>query len=393
MRSALWIVAACMAMAAQGPQAAVKGSGQKSSGAAVKFADADRAIAVWNVKPNARETTAAMKLRVRKDLATLLDTPADKLDYDVSYWKLLAFLRETPWNAMPPRWRQWYLAKMPNPRLTGEQRLAMIDRLKDKPIYRMTPKEVDVFLGDAHEQKSTLRERVMLIARKQLGQPYQMYLLGEFPYEVYDPDPLYTLGKSDCVVFSEHTYAMALGANWKEFFSTLQKLRYRNGEIGMLTRNHWTELDWDKNNSWLLDDATEKLGATTTTKFSETIDKAKFFANFGIGQDAGKQVLNDSYIPAEAVEGVLHGLKDGDFVNVVRGRGAGVWVGHTGLIGHAPDGTVTFIHSTPPKVKEQPLMDYVRENVKKNAQRRKEGKAEFLGFKFLSLREDAKLPQ
>lgn len=393
MRKTVWIMAACASLAAHNPQASVKGSGNQGAGNAAKFADTDRAVAVWKVRPNAKETTEAMRLRVRKDLSRLINTPAEKLDFDVSYWKLLAYLRETPWKAMPARWKQWYLAKMPNPRLTEEQRAAMIHGLKDKKVYEMTPKEVDVFLAHAQEQKPALRERMMLIARRQLGQPYQMYLLGEFPYEVYDSEPLFILGKSDCVVFSEHTYAMALSRDWRQFFATLQKLRYRNGEIGMLTRNHYTELDWDKNNSWLLEDATEKLGATTTTKYTETIDKAKFFANFGIGQDAGTVVLNDSYIPADAVEGVLGGLRDGDFVNVVRGRGAGVWVGHTGLIGHAPDGTVTFIHSTPPRVKEQPIMEYVRENVRKNAQRRKEGKAEFLGFKFLSLREDAKAPQ
>ena len=45
-----------------------------------------------------------------------------------------------------------------------------------------------------------------------------------------------------------------------------------------------------------------------------------------------------------------------------------------------------FIHSTEPKSKEQPIMDYVATNVAKNTKRRREEKAEFLGFKFLRLR-------
>jgi hypothetical protein len=45
-----------------------------------------------------------------------------------------------------------------------------------------------------------------------------------------------------------------------------------------------------------------------------------------------------------------------------------------------------FIHSTPPKVVEQPLMQYVETNVTKNKERAKKGQALFLGFKFLRLK-------
>jgi hypothetical protein len=58
-----------------------------------------------------------------------------------------------------------------------------------------------------------------------------------------------------------------------------------------------------------------------------------------------------------------------------------------GIVGHLPDGTVTFIHSTPPKAKEQPIMDYLRQSLKANPEKAKKGSPQFLGFKFLRLRD------
>src|SRR5690606_23844195 len=121
-------------------------------------------------------------------------------------------------------------------------------------IYHMTPKELDVYLSWVHEQEPDLRKRIVRIARQNLGQPYAIYLLGEFPHELYDPDPMFSLKEGDCVVFSEHTYAMALGNDWKSFYEYLLKLRYKDGIPGMTTRNHFTEADWNINNQWLLED-------------------------------------------------------------------------------------------------------------------------------------------
>jgi len=357
-----------------------------------KLIDARAAAAIWNMKPRKDETTSALEKRVEKQLRELLAKDASKLNYDTDYWRLLAYLREVPWDKMPESRRRWYLEKMPNPRLTDEQREKVVEQLEKKPIYKMKPKEIDVYLGYLYQEEPDLRKRVVRIARQNLGQPYDIYLLGEFPSEVYDPDPMFCLEKGDCVVFSEHVYAMALSRDWKEFYKNLQLLRYKGGEPGMTTRNHFTEADWVKNNAWLLEDITEKVDATTVTQYTEKIDRARFFKNFGIGQDIPVEMLEDSYIPASAVSGVLDKLQEGDFVNVVRGIGNGVWVGHVGLIGKK-DGKTTFIHSTEPKSKEQPIMEYVNDNVEKNVARAKRGSAEFKGFKFLRLRSPEEIQQ
>lgn len=360
----------------------------KSTPAANPMINTSAAMTAWKSRPRANETTSALEKRLRGDISALLAKDPAKLDYDVARWRLLSYLRELPWKNMSSKWKKWYLDNQPNPRLSDEQRTAYLEQLKNKKLFEMSPKEVDVYIAHAQQQFPNLRERVVHLARKNINQPYKIYLLGEFPYEVYDADPLYSLKSSDCVVFSEHTYAMALSRNWNEFFKNLQKLRYKNGEVGMTTRNHFTEADWNKNNSWLIEDVTNDIGATTVTQYTERIDRAAFFKNFGVGQDVPVEVLHDTYIPASAVESVLPKLQDGDFVNVVRGRGKGVWVGHVGMIGHDKNSNVTFIHSTDPKVKEQPIMEYVNTNLKKNIAKRKKGSPEFQGFKFLRLRDE-----
>ncbi|MDI6783924.1 MAG: DUF1460 domain-containing protein, partial [bacterium] len=260
-----------------------------------------------------------------------------------------------------------------------------------------------------------LRNRIIHLGRKNLGQPYKIFLLGEFPFELFDDDPMYCLKQSDCVVFSEHTYAMALAHNWREFFVLLQRIRYKNGEIGMQTRNHYTEADWDINNSWLVEDITEELVGDRAVSFHQDINRANFFKKYNLGQDIPVQSFDTKYIPCALLPEIIGKLQNGDFVNVVRGMDKAGYVGHTGLIAIGPDGTVNFLHSTPPKVKEQPLLEYMNKAVarypeidKHNAyveKMKKKGitsirkgffrkkvelkqQAKLYGFKFLRLREN-----
>ena len=248
-----------------------------------------------------------------------------------------------------------------------------LEELIEKPMYEFTPQEIDEYLKFIHKLEPYLRKRVDHIARKFIGQNYEIYLLGEFPFEIYDPQPLYSIDKSDCVVFSEHVYAMALSDNWKKFFAMLQRIRYKDGVIGLLTRNHYTEADWTVNNSWLIKNITDSLPGVKSKQVTTKIDRAKFFSKWGIGQDIPVQELNWSYIPASEVPKALKYLKTGDFVNVVRGYSPDdVFVGHVGIISVGENNVVYLIHSTEPEVKIEPLLDYMKRSLELNKVRIKE---------------------
>ena len=152
----------------------------------------------------------------------------------------------------------------------------LIAPLVAKPLYEFAEAEVDLYLQYLQALEPDLRRRIVHLARKNLGQPYDLYLLGEMPFEPYDPQPIYCLGKSDCLVFSEHTYAMALGHDWPSFMRLLQRIRYRDGQIGVATRNHYTEADWNPSNRWLVEDITAKVGGEHVVEFRQRIDRSKF---------------------------------------------------------------------------------------------------------------------
>lgn len=291
--------------------------------------------------------------------------------------------------AMRPRWKG---IKLTTYELESAKRAKIgkeeLKKLKAKPLYKFTEQELDKYLGYLQEVEPNLRKRVQHLARKSIGQPYQIYLLGEFPFEIYDSDPLYSLKKSDCLVFCEHIYAMALAHNWPSFFALLQRIRYKNGEISMLTRNHETAPDWNPNNAWLVRDITEELVGEKVERGTMIVDRASFFKQWDIGQDIPVDTLELSYIPYDVLPEIINKLQMGDFVNIIRGDENSKWAGHVGLITMGDDGTVNFLHSVRPQVVEQPIMELYYNAVKNNEKHHEKNKPYFCGFKFLRLRED-----
>ncbi len=264
-----------------------------------------------------------------------------------------------------------------------------LELLKVKPLYKFNEPDIDLYLRFLYALEPDQRNRIVHLARKSIGQKYRIFLLGEFPFELYDSDPLFTLKKSDCLVFSEHMYAMSLSWNWRSFFALLQRIRYKDGEISMVTRNHYTIPDWDRNNSWLLEDLTDKIAGEHAKPMTVKTARVKFFEKYGITWKGDEAIVETSYIPANVVPDVLSHLKDGDFVNVIRGFDEASFCGHTGLITVSKDGTVNFLHSTPPRVTEQPIIEHMEKALAANPEKRKQEKAIFYGFKFFRFREDA----
>lgn len=289
-----------------------------------------------------------------------------------------------------------------------EMKEAYLKELKHKPIYKFSEQDLDVYLGYLQATEPELSERLVHIGRKNIGQEYEMYLLGEFPYEIYDPQPLFELRKSDCVVFSEHSFAMALSHDWQSFFSMLQRIRYKNGEIGVTTRNHYTIPDWDQSNQWLVRDITDELAGDRAVVNYMTVDRSRFFKNrYKLNVDIPVQELVTTYIPADMLPEIAPKLKNGDFFNLIRGYDPEhAWAGHVGLVTVDDDGTVNILHSTPPAVREEPLLEAARRNWEYNEERRihneevekwnaenpdkkpKSKWAYFYGYKFLRLQDD-----
>ena len=130
------------------------------------------------------------------------------------------------------------------------------------------------------------------IGEKYLGARYINNPLGE--EKLPDVDPLIRTDAFDCVTFVET--ALADGD-----INKLIKIRYKNGKVDLLNRNHFIESDWLKNNSNIVENISNKYGKTKTRKV--VIDKKSWFKrNYYINTDFRKQSIDLEYIPYNQLE-------------------------------------------------------------------------------------------
>jgi hypothetical protein len=272
---------------------------------------------------------------------------------------------------------------------------APIESVLHKQIYQMTPVEAGRYIAWAHAAEPDLRRRIAAIGRKNLDQPYMLNLLGEFPFEVHDDLPMFSLERSDCVVFVEHTYAMALSRSWEEFFWMLQRIRYRDGVIGVVTRNHYTEMDWNVANSWLVTDVSAQLAGPDGPSYAMRVDRARFLkTRHNTERAIPVQTSRQSYVPKEQVAAIASQLRDGDFVNVISTRDGAHWASHVGLVVLGADGERHLLHSQEPKVREESFDSFIARAAEREARNAREGKngQRLAGFKFLRLNDNIVVP-
>lgn len=270
-----------------------------------------------------------------------------------------------------------------------------LESVLQKQIYQMTPQEAHRYIAYIHQAEPDLRKRIAAIGRKNIGQPYVLNLLGEYPYELHDNLPMFSLDHSDCVVFAEHTYAMALSQSWEEFFWMLQRIRYKDGVVGVATRNHYTEVDWNVNNRWLVTDISSELAGPGGPSFALTVDRARFLrTRHNTERNIPVQTSQEAYVSKERVKEVLSKLQQGDFVNVISTRDGSYWASHVGLVVLGPNGERNFLNSAEPQVREESFdafMARTAEREERNARAGKNGQR-LAGFKFLRLNEQIVVP-
>jgi hypothetical protein len=264
-----------------------------------------------------------------------------------------------------------------------------------KQLYQMTPAEADSYIAEMQQTEPDLRKRIAAIGRRNIGQTYMLNLLGEYPYEIHDALPMFSLAQSDCVVFAEHTYAMALSRNWKEFFWMLQRIRYKDGVVGVASRNHYTEQDWNINNGWLVTDVTRELAGDFVASYPLKVDRQRFLKTRHLTDvSMPVQASTEYYLPKERLAGALDKLRDGDFVNIISTRDGGYWASHVGLIVTVADGKRMFLNSAEPQVREESFEAFFARTAEREAKNASEGKngQKLAGFKFLRLNDKIDVP-
>jgi hypothetical protein len=188
---------------------------------------------------------------------------------------------------------------------------------------------------------------------------------------------------------------MAMSQSWEEFFWMLQRIRYKDGVVGVASRNHYTEVDWNINNNWLLTDISAQLAGPAGPSYALTVDRARFLkTRHQTASSLPVQVSAESFVPTAQVAAVAGQLQEGDFVNVISTRNGEYWASHVGLVVVGADGRRNFLNSAAPQVREETFDAFVartRAREQRNAQAGKPGQ-QLAGFKFLRLNDNIVVP-
>lgn len=108
--------------------------------------------------------------------------------------------------------------------------------------------EATLILEQLRNETSSLA-KIEAFSRMFVGLPYgKNGPLGEGPQGKYDQDPLYRFDTFDCTTYVETIMALAQARDVDEFEDLLKNIRYEDGIIDYLKRNHFTDLQWIPNN-------------------------------------------------------------------------------------------------------------------------------------------------
>ncbi|WP_242602215.1 N-acetylmuramoyl-L-alanine amidase-like domain-containing protein [Legionella nagasakiensis] len=133
---------------------------------------------------------------------------------------------------------------------------------------------------------SDMATRLEIISAKLLGKPYLLGALGEGSKGRYDQYPLYRMDAFDCETYVDTVLAVAFANNVSQFKQCIRKLRYRNGHVSFIDRNHFASLDWNKNNQQqgFLQDITttikNKKNQSVAKSANALIDKPGWYQHF-----------------------------------------------------------------------------------------------------------------
>ena len=220
--------------------------------------------------------------------------------------------------------------------------------------------------------------------------------LGEGEQGHYDQDPLYRFDAFDCTTFVETVVSLARSQDVDSFENNMDAIRYDNGEVDYLTRNHFPSLQWVPNNikNGVLKEINHLVLQASETKIAEAVinlpgwlKKIKIeeikvpLATMSERQNLLEElhalasqyapiIARIEYLPISTLLAspmVLKKIPNATIVNFVRPNwdltdvaGTHMNVSHQGLIFQKKEGTYLRHASTTGKVMEVVLLEYLK---------------------------------
>ena len=134
--------------------------------------------------------------------------------------------------------------------------------------------------------KSNMALRLDIISAQFVDKVYILGALGEGSNARFDQKPRYRTDAFDCDTYVTTVLALALADNVEGFKQCMSKVRYKDGEVKFITRNHFMSLDWNPNNQrqGFIKDITESIknknNQSVAKIASALIDKPSWYQHF-----------------------------------------------------------------------------------------------------------------
>lgn len=264
-------------------------------------------------------------------------------------------------------------------------------------IVFASPREDAEKLLSQFANEEDLQTRLDQISKSFLGLPYgKGGPLGEGSMGRYDQDPLYRFDTFDCTTYVETVMALAFSRGVDEFETHQDKIRYKDGDVDYLKRNHFTDLQWIPENvqNGYMDEINTEIVSLRELKMAEAVINFPAWilshkieqivipeASIELKQDRleelkslssnyKSEVATLSYIPIVDIiirPWILDKIPSGTVVNFVRPNwdltevaGTHQNISHQGFLFKV--GNVLYLRhaSTTGKVEQLPFIDYLK---------------------------------
>ncbi|MBC77581.1 MAG: hypothetical protein CME64_16370 [Halobacteriovoraceae bacterium] len=250
-------------------------------------------------------------------------------------------------------------------------------------IYSAFASEELIFKKLSEQNSLDKQAKLLYWANHFIGLPYDPTgPLGEGSDGLYDQDPLYRFDTFDCTTFVETLIALSNSVDKTSFLDAMNQVRYRDGFVSYLDRNHIISQSWVPNNienhfifnntsffashfvkeaSAIIDLANWlKFHKVTSLKLPHLSEKTKLERLNQLREEAIRFSPEEVRIDYLSIKEVLYnwelfllGLKEKTYIlNIVRPNwelkhliGTNLNISHQGVLEVANDG-VYFIHAS-----------------------------------------------
>ena len=197
-------------------------------------------------------------------------------------------------------------------------------------------------------------KQTFYIGEQYLGAKYKNNPLGE--EKLPDNDPLIRTDVFDCMTFVETVLA-------HDNVDKLTKIRYKNGDIDFINRNHFVETDWLKNNANIIKNVSYNYGKTDIRTVK--IDKKSWFKKmYQIDTDFNPEIIDLEYIPYTNITNIKNDetlvvLFVTDNPTIAKKIGTDLAITHVGFL--LPNGTLRHASREQGHVVDVNFNEYIKQ--------------------------------